>query len=170
MHPDKLYAHLLTNPDISNELLESAFGHSDPIGRLDIENDVSITGSEQILKLVNIFKNSDQDGKGMQISEEDRHEINNCFSDLKIAHQESSTAPTTTDSLGLNEPTPFLEIPNSIREIYQISNTNRKKNKQKKKAKDLEASNDPSLSVCNIIKSQYMKDNKENKMQDFKDI
>ena len=67
--------------------------------------------------------------------------------------------PTQDEILASNE------IPDNIKTIFQISNRNRKKNKQRKK--EVENASEK-LQVCQIIRNQYRIDDCDGK--DFKDV
>ena len=62
MPPEKLYSELLTNPEITSDFLERAFGHENPGGRLD-EEVGRITGQDKILEIASILKEATESGK-----------------------------------------------------------------------------------------------------------
>jgi len=60
-------------------------------------------------------------------------------------------------------------VPTTVEEIFEISNRNRKKNKLKKKCKDADKK-EAGETVASIIRSQHLKDDKENELSDFKEL
>lgn len=125
---------------LTNEFLDSAFGVVDPIQRLDSEISQFAFVSEQVLKVVNSL-NQNEDA---ELTEKHLNELTFALN--------RKTSSETQDTDKLLDKVSF-EIPETVQDIYLISNTNRKKNKQKKKANLVEAVNDPSLSVNSIIKA-----------------
>lgn len=60
--PEKLYAQLLSNPEITHDFLDKAFAIDDPSAEIDKElRHNEICGSQTLLKIVNMLNNGEQD-------------------------------------------------------------------------------------------------------------
>ena len=63
-----------------------------------------------------------------------------------------------------------LYVPENMKEIFEISNKNRKKNKLRKKETQVPESPKKPLPVYEIIQNQYKIDEKENGYMDYKAV
>lgn len=53
MNPDQLYSELLTNPNLTLDFLDHAFGVADPVAALDTEIKSAFPGASTILTIAN---------------------------------------------------------------------------------------------------------------------
>ena len=108
---DQLYSHILTNPLITHQLLSEAFQNENKL------NEESLTLSPQFLQAINLLKGSDT------LSVPNKVLMEKCLNSIEWK------SPSNVEELQEDE----FQIPTDIKQIYQISNINRKKNKLRKK-------------------------------------
>lgn len=144
--PSFVYSKLLTNPEITHQMLERAFSNPEETSSKldnDAEEMSNLIGHPSLLKIVNILNTQDQNG----LNADQKAEYQSCLKDLSnIANNCSNVQPDPS--------TAELTIPETLQEIFHISNLNRKKNKQRKKnnESDKNQGSQENLSVAQIIK------------------
>ena len=89
--------------------------------------------------------------------------------DYRQALKQLSQVPETIENIDY-ENNEELHVPETIKEIFEVSNRNRKKNKMRKKDNAVPESPQKPQAIFDIIQNQYKIDEKENGFVDFKAV
>lgn len=111
--PVDLHYEILSNSKITHDFLSNAFKDNDDTG----DEGFSVVGNPEFLKMINILQNQGD----KPLPNKSKTEVDKCLQELS---QSSLNIQKPKD-----EENGEFKIPESVKEIFQISNKNRKKNK-----------------------------------------